>query len=93
MAKQFDIDDLVRRVGGPFKLSALVMKRSRDLIFGSPVMVEANEKEKARPIQVAMEEVVQNKILLGPDDGTGGGLSELRQVASRSKKRRRDDDE
>ena len=52
-------DEIVNKVGGRFKLTALIQKRWRDLMFGARPLVEPG---KLTPLEIAVQEVVQGKI-------------------------------
>lgn len=52
-------EDVINRIGGRFKLTALIQKRWRDLMFGARPLVEPG---KLTPLEIAVQEVVQGKI-------------------------------
>jgi len=52
-------EDVINRIGGRFKLTALIQKRWRDLMFGARPLVEP---AKLTPLEIAVQEVVQGKI-------------------------------
>lgn len=54
-------DDIVRKVGGRFKLSALVQKRMVALNRGARPLVDLQTKDL---MQVVVTEIMQNKIYL-----------------------------
>ena len=53
-------DEIVRKVGGRFKLTALIQKRLVDLIQGSRPMIE--RKKGMTDIEVVIEEILEDKI-------------------------------
>ncbi len=53
-----------RKVGGIFRLTALLQKRVRELVKGARPLVET---DKVNPIDVALEEVIAGLITLEPD--------------------------
>jgi len=65
-------DYLVKKVGGPFRLTALVQRRMKELVEGSRPLVET---EGMTIVEVAVEEILQDKIAV--DYGTSEGLKEL----------------
>jgi DNA-directed RNA polymerase subunit omega len=52
-------EDIIRKVGGRFKLTALIQKRWRDLMFGARPLIEPGKRS---PLEIAVEEIVQGKI-------------------------------
>ena len=56
---------LVRQVGGSFKLTALLQKRVRELVRGQKPLFETRERNY---IKVAAEEMRRGLIQLVPDD-------------------------
>ncbi len=56
---------LVRQVGGSFKLTALLQKRVRELVRGQKPLFETRERNY---IRVAAEELRRGLIQLGPDE-------------------------
>ncbi len=65
MLDDFREDDIVRKVGGRFKLSTLVQKRMVALNRGARPLVDLQTKDL---MQVVVAEIMQNKIYL---DTTG----------------------
>ncbi|MCA9034326.1 MAG: DNA-directed RNA polymerase subunit omega [Planctomycetaceae bacterium] len=61
MLDDFREDDIVRRVGGRFKLSTLVQKRMVALNRGARPLVDLQTKDL---MQVVVAEIMQNKIYL-----------------------------
>jgi len=59
------IDELESRVGGRFKLTALLQKRVRELVAGAPRLVDIRSEN---PIDIAIAEVRAGKIELVPED-------------------------
>ncbi|MCC7147083.1 MAG: DNA-directed RNA polymerase subunit omega [Phycisphaeraceae bacterium] len=54
-------DDIVNRVGGRFKLTALIQHRVRELMEGSRPLIERGSRSD---LEVAIEEVSQGKITI-----------------------------
>lgn len=59
------LDELEQKVGGRFKLTALLQKRVRELVAGAPRLIETRSDD---PVDVAMEEIRADKIELVPED-------------------------
>lgn len=57
----YSLDEYAGRAGGAVKLSILLQKRAKELIKGLPKLVETNSDD---PVEIAMEELFQNKICL-----------------------------
>lgn len=57
-------DALVKRIGGQFRLSALVQRRLKELIEGSRPLVDARGKTM---VEIAVAEIDQNKIAIDYD--------------------------
>jgi DNA-directed RNA polymerase subunit omega len=64
------IEAAKRMVGGSFRLSVLLQKRIIELVRGAPPVVENADKERG-PIEVALREILENKIsleMIEPDE-------------------------
>ena len=59
MIEALKSDDIVNKVGGRFKLTALIQKRWLELMQGARPMVDP---EGLTEIEVVVEEIVQGKI-------------------------------
>jgi DNA-directed RNA polymerase subunit omega len=59
------IDELDQKVGGRFRLTALLQKRIRELVAGAPRLVDIKSDN---PIDVAIAEVRAGKIELVAED-------------------------
>ena len=59
------IDELDVKVGGRFKLTALLQKRIRELVAGAPRLVEIRSDN---PIDIAIAEVRAGKVELVTED-------------------------
>jgi DNA-directed RNA polymerase subunit K/omega len=60
--KEKTVEDL-----GPFQLTSLLIRRTRELMNGSPAMVEADSSE---PVQTAFEEHTSGKLSITDEDVT-----------------------
>lgn len=59
------LDELEAKIGGRFKLTALLQKRIRELVAGAPRLIETNSDD---PVDIAIQEIRANKIELVPED-------------------------
>ncbi len=60
--------ELVKKVGGTFKLTALIQKRLIELMQGSRPLIENTENKTQ--LEIVIEEILQDKI--APAEETGG---------------------
>lgn len=58
--------ELIEKMGGRFKLTALIQKRLSELTQGSRPLIE--DTDGLTPIEIAIEEIKQDKITI--DDGS-----------------------
>jgi DNA-directed RNA polymerase subunit omega len=58
-------DEIVRKVGGRFKLTALIQKRMVELIQGSRPMVD--RKRGMTDMEVVIQEILEDKISIDYD--------------------------
>ncbi len=63
MIEELRHEELIQRVGGRFKFTALIQKRWRELMFGARPMVDP---ANLTPLEIAIREVAEGKI--GPKD-------------------------
>ena len=61
MIEALKSDEIVNKVGGRFRLTALIQKRIAELIDGSRPLVERNGMSD---LEVVIEEIMQDKISL-----------------------------
>lgn len=60
MFDELKSDEIVKKVGGKFKLTALIQKRMSELLSGSrPLIEDANGKTL---MEIVVQEILQNKI-------------------------------
>lgn len=57
-------EQIVKKVGGRFKLSTLIQKRLVALNQGSPALVNLNTEDK---MKIVIQEILQDKIYLDTD--------------------------
>ncbi len=65
MIEALKSDDIVNKVGGRFRLTALIQRRLAEIIDGSRPLVDRNGMSD---LEVVIEEIMQDKITI--DDGT-----------------------
>ncbi len=56
-------DDLINRIGGRFKITAMIQKRWRELMFGARPMIEPG---RMTPLEIAIREIAEGKITVKP---------------------------
>ena len=62
-------DELVKMVGGKFRLTALIQKRIVDLNRGSPPLVEFEDNEEPSLKDIVIKEILEGKIeLVAPEE-------------------------
>ena len=66
MIEELKNTDIVNKVGGRFKLSALIQKRMIELMEGGRPLIE--DTEGMSQIEIVVQEIKQDKIIL---DATG----------------------
>ena len=66
MIEELKNTEIVNKVGGRFKLSALIQKRMVELMEGGRPLIE--DTEGMTPIEIVIQEIKQDKIVL---DETG----------------------
>jgi len=62
MIEELKSQDMVNKVGGRFKLSALIQKRMLELMQGGRPLIEDTEGKTA--IEIVVEEIKQDKIAI-----------------------------
>ena len=70
MIKTLRNDDIIRKIGGRFKLTALIQKRWVELLRGARPMVETKGLSE---LEVVIQEIEEGKIEPRPWDETGEG--------------------
>jgi len=69
-------DEIVNKVGGRFKLTALIQKRMLELMDGARPLVE---RGSMTDLEIVIQEILQDKIAI---DYEGSGLNRPEQVVS-----------
>ena len=73
MLDELKEEEIVRKVGGRFKLSTLIQKRLVQLNAGSPAKVDMDTHDK---MSIVLQEILQDKIYLDNTD-TVRAISDL----------------
>ena len=61
-------DELIKRVGGAFRLTALVQRRLKELIEGARPMIDTQGKTL---VEVAVEEIAEGKVVIDYERSEG----------------------
>ena len=67
MIEELKSTDIINKVGGRFKLSALIQKRMLEVMQGARPLIE--DTEGRTTMEIVIEEIMQDKIAI--DSGTG----------------------
>ncbi len=67
MIEELKSTDIINKVGGRFKLSALIQKRMLEIMQGARPLIE--DTEGRTTMEIVIEEIMQDKIVI--DSGTG----------------------
>ena len=76
MLEELKSDRIIDKVGGKFKLAALVQKRMAELLQGARPLIE--DSTGMTMLEIVVQEILQDKITIGgdaPDDESQGGGS------------------
>jgi len=82
---QVPIEELLKRCGSIYRLVILAAKRAKELAGGAPPLVESHHKKVT---SVALEEILQGKVLYKPDAAAEGGKKGRGAKAKEEKKKR-----
>jgi len=66
MIEELKSTDLMRKVGGRFKLAALIQKRMLEILQGARPLLE--DTDGMTTMEVVVEEIKQDKIAIDVDD-------------------------
>jgi DNA-directed RNA polymerase subunit omega len=77
MIEALKSDEIVAKVGGRFKLTALIQKRMMELMNGARPLVE---RDDMTDLEVAVQEILQDKIAI---DYEASGLDEPKPAKSK----------
>ncbi len=62
MLEELKSDEIINKVGGKFKLAALVQKRMGELLQGSRPLIEQTEGKTM--LEIVVQEILQDKIAI-----------------------------
>jgi DNA-directed RNA polymerase subunit omega len=79
---QAPMEDLLKRCGSIYRLVILAAKRAKELADGTPPLVETASKKATT---VALEEILQGKVLYKPDEEGAGKKSRGGKKEKKSK--------
>ncbi|MHC4292871.1 MAG: DNA-directed RNA polymerase subunit omega [Planctomycetota bacterium] len=71
MIEELKNTELINKIGGRFRLTALVQKRLREILEGSRPLID--DIEGMSQLEIVIQEILQDKIAI--DDGTTESLS------------------
>ena len=74
MIEALKSDEIVKKVGGRFKLTALIQRRRLELMEGARPLVE--RRQGMTDMEVVIEEILQDKITLDADQSAGAAAGE-----------------
>ncbi|HYE21584.1 MAG TPA: DNA-directed RNA polymerase subunit omega [Tepidisphaeraceae bacterium] len=77
MIEALKSDEIVHKVGGRFKLTALIQKRMLELMDGARPLVERRDGQT--DLEVVIQEILQDKIAI---DYEGSGLERPEETAT-----------
>ena len=81
---QVPIEELLKRCGSVYKLVILAAKRAKEVAQGSPALVETPHRKVT---SVALDEILQGKVLYKTDDAAHAGKKGRGAKAKEGKKR------
>ena len=64
MLEELKSEEIVKKVGGRFKLAALVQRRMVELLQGSRPLIE--DSENMTQMEIVLQEILQDKITIDP---------------------------
>jgi DNA-directed RNA polymerase subunit omega len=76
MIEELKSTDIINKVGGRFKLSALIQKRMLEVMQGARPLIE--DTEGRTTMEIVIEEIMQDKIVI--DSGTGEGQAKTSKL-------------
>ena len=83
---QAPIEELLKRCGSVYKLVILAAKRAKEISEGSPALVETRQRKVT---SIALEEIVQGKVLYKTEDAEVRSGKKGRGVKAKEEKRKR----
>ena len=82
---QVPIEELLKRCGSVYRLVILAAKRAKEVAEGSPALVETSQRKVT---SIALEEILQGKVLYKAEEGAGTGRKSRGAKAKEEKKKR-----
>lgn len=79
---QAPMEDLLKRCGSIYRLVILAAKRAKELAEGTPPLVDTGSRKATT---VALEEILQGKVLYKPDEDAAGKKSRGGKKEKKSK--------
>ena len=73
MIDELKSDEIIKKVGGRFKLTALVQRRLGELMQGARPLIE--DVEGKTTMEIVIQEILQDKITV--DEGTSSKTSQI----------------
>ena len=73
MVENLKSTELANKVGGKFKLTALIQKRMDELMQGSRPLIE--DAEGKTNLEIVIQEILQDKITIDPESSNIDGIS------------------
>ncbi len=77
MIEDLKDEDVVKMVGGRFKLAALIQRRWKELMFGARPLVDPGNMT---PMEIAIQEIKEGKIAVQTGEA-GGATAEAKPEA------------
>ena len=82
---QVPIEDLLKRCGSVYRLTILAATRAKELADGAPPLVDTSQRKVT---SVAIEEILQGKVLYKPEEPEGGSGKKARGGKAKTEKKR-----
>ena len=83
---QVHIEELLKQCGSVYKLVLLAAKRAKELAEGSPALVDTAQRKVT---SVALEEIVQGKVLYKIDEPEAGTGKKHRGAKAKDERKKR----
>ena len=83
---QVAIEGLLKRCGSIYRLVILAAKRAKEVADGSPALVETTHRKVT---SVALEEILQGKVLYKADEPEAGSAKKGRGTKAKEEKKKR----
>jgi DNA-directed RNA polymerase subunit omega len=80
------IEDLLKRCGSVYRLVILAAKRAKEVADGAPPLVDTHQRKVT---SIALEEILQGKVLYKPDDADAQGSKKGRGAKAKEERKKR----